>query len=270
MPNLGWRLSQLIQFYTTADTIGNIHSPQIYSLLSHILDRSRVYYDFAKIENFRKASLENKERVYDVDYGAGSSVISKNNKSVEAVTRSSVSSARQCQILYRLVTYLKPRLTLELGSSVGISTCYLAKAYNKGKVISLEGNPSLSKLAGEKLTKLNIQNAQLVTGRFADTLPVILDQVRWVDLVFMDGHHEYEPTIQYYQWIKPMVAPSTVLVLDDIYWSKGMLQAWKEIIAYPEVTFSVDFFEFGMIFFNPSFRQSNHLRIVDRKFKPWK
>jgi len=38
-----------------------------------------------------------------------------------------------------------------------------------------------------------------------------------------------------------------VIVLDDIYWSRGMYRAWREIISWPEVRVSIDLYEVGIL-----------------------
>ena len=42
---------------------------------------------------------------------------------------------------------------------------------------------------------------------------------------------------------------NSIFVFDDIYWSDGMQQAWKEICKHPEVTLSLDLFFISVSFF---------------------
>jgi hypothetical protein len=41
----------------------------------------------------------------------------------------------------------------------------------------------------------------------------------------------------------------SILIFDDIHWSREMEQAWGEIKADPAVTLSIDLFFIGLIFF---------------------
>ena len=75
-----------------------------------------------------------------------------------------------------------------------------------------------------------------------------LQEVKF-DFVYLDGNHRYEPTLRYIRWILGRAGEEAVIVVDDIYWSKGMQQAWKEIIRWPEVRVSIDLFHMGILLF---------------------
>jgi hypothetical protein len=40
----------------------------------------------------------------------------------------------------------------------------------------------------------------------------------------------------------------TVLVLDDIHWSRGMEEAWEQVKAHPRVTVTIDLYNMGLVF----------------------
>jgi hypothetical protein len=39
-----------------------------------------------------------------------------------------------------------------------------------------------------------------------------------------------------------------VLILDDIYWSPSMTEAWNACVADPRFTLSLDFYDFGVLY----------------------
>jgi hypothetical protein len=41
-------------------------------------------------------------------------------------------------------------------------------------------------------------------------------------------------------------------VLDDIFWSKDMYEAWKKLENHPRVTLSLELNDLGLLFFDPS------------------
>jgi len=269
MYNYRWRLSQLFKFYLQADTLSKVHSPFAYQLLSYILDEEREYYDFRYIEEIRMLALKNNQEINFIDYGAGSSVSKNKKKKISKIAKVSTSSPKQCREIYRLVQFFKPAQSIELGTSLGISTVYIAKGHGSGQVISLEGDPALSKIAMLHLKSLQIKNVNILTGPFEETLPDFLQKVSTIDFVFMDGHHTYEATTHYYKMMKEKFHENTVLVIDDIYWSTGMLKAWQEIILEPVVTLSINLFHYGLVFFKKSIREQTHLKIVEQVYKPW-
>ena len=70
-----------------------------------------------------------------------------------------------------------------------------------------------------------------------------------LDFVFVDGNHQRDATLKYFEWCLPKVHKDTVLIFDDIYWSEGMKAAWNEIKAHPSVTVTINMFWIGLVFF---------------------
>jgi hypothetical protein len=70
-------------------------------------------------------------------------------------------------------------------------------------------------------------------------------------LAFVDGNHRFQPTVRYMRWIVERAGRvpgrEAVVVMDDIYWSREMGQAWKEVISWPEVRVSIDLFHMGIL-----------------------
>ncbi|MDB5032489.1 class I SAM-dependent methyltransferase, partial [Mucilaginibacter sp.] len=81
------------------------------------------------------------------------------------------------------------------------------------------------------------------------TLPNVIEDLDKLDFIFVDGNHQKEATLKYFEWCLPKVHENTLLIFDDIYWSEGMKEAWAEIKAHPQVTATVDLFWIGLVFF---------------------
>jgi predicted O-methyltransferase YrrM len=128
-------------------------------------------------------------------------------------------------------------------------------------LISLEGNPALAEIARKQVQQLGLHHTEIINGDFDSTLSTALGKLGSVDLAFIDGNHQKEPTLRYYEQILPYTHNDTVLIFDDIYWSPEMQEAWQEIIARPEVTLSLDFYRMGMVFFRKEIRQPQHIRL---------
>jgi hypothetical protein len=48
-------------------------------------------------------------------------------------------------------------------------------------------------------------------------------------MVFIDGHHQEEPTLRYHEGARRIIHPRGIIVHDDIAWSAGMVRAWAKI-----------------------------------------
>jgi predicted O-methyltransferase YrrM len=64
-----------------------------------------------------------------------------------------------------------------------------------------------------------------VEGRFIDTLDSALEDP--VDFAFIDGHHDFRATLDYFDRIWRASPEGALFVFDDIRWSLGMEEAWR-------------------------------------------
>lgn len=154
------------------------------------------------------------------------------------------------RLLYGLIRALRPRTVLELGTNVGISSAYQAAALrvngDGGRLVTMEGSPYRLRLARELHGGLGLDNVQYVHGPFAETLGGTLEGLGTVDLAFIDGHHQYQPTLDYCDAVWAHAAPRTLFVFDDIRWSQGMRDAWARLRVDPRFGLSVDLGSMGL------------------------
>jgi predicted O-methyltransferase YrrM len=133
---------------------------------------------------------------------------------------------------------------LELGTNLGVGTQALA-LHTASQVTSVEGCPQLFEFSKKQFASFN--NIRLVHSSFKEALDDLSRQ-SW-DLIFIDGHHEKKATLSYFEQLLPATHNDTLIILDDINWSRGMLEAWAEIKAHPKVRVSIDTFFWGLVFF---------------------
>lgn len=193
-----------------------------------------------------------------VDFGTGEN----RTRAIADIAVTSVTDQKKAQILFRLAWFLKAETILELGTSLGFTTAYLASANTRSQVTTMEGCPNLSSYASSLHDNLRISNVKLHTGDIGHILPMVLDKLSVIDLVFLDANHRYQPTLDYYEALLPYTSENSVMIFDDIYWSPDMKKAWDNIRKREEVTISVDLFHFGIIFFRKNApKQHFNLRI---------
>lgn len=153
-------------------------------------------------------------------------------------------------MLYFLTRELAPRTTIELGTNVGISSSYIAAGLasigNSGRLITLDASPYRQRVACNLHSRVGLQNTEYVNGLFTDTLSKVLSDRAPVDLAFIDGHHQYQPTLDYFEEILPASSESAVFVFDDIRWSGGMKKAWTEIREDDRFELVVDLWSVGI------------------------
>ena len=160
-----------------------------------------------------------------------------------------------------MIDYYGPKQIIELGTSLGITTAYLASANPAAKVTTFEGSGTIAQIAKQNHGSLGLANITLREGNFDEELPRWLAQNKKVDFAFIDGNHAYKPTMAYFEALLDVVEDHSILVFDDIHWSKEMEAAWAQISAHPRVTLSIDLFFIGVVFFRKEFAQKQQVSI---------
>lgn len=259
----------LLSFYFRAKSQAQLKQPFLKTFANEVVDDDRYYYAFNALQSF-KASLLQKEEVIEVlDLGAGSRKNNSNRRKIKEIAKTSVSPDWQCQQLYYMIRHFSPNTILEMGTSLGISSLYMQAAAPKAQLLTLEGSPAIAQRAIQHFQSFQANNIQLLEGEFGQTLPKAVQQLGQLDFAFLDGNHQKAPTLAYFEACLPYVHEDSVLVFDDIYWSKEMKAAWEELKARPEVSFSIDLFWAGLLFFKPLELGKKDWKLISKRYRPW-
>jgi predicted O-methyltransferase YrrM len=168
---------------------------------------------------------------------------------VAELTRIGSVSPRWALVLFMLVRRLEPASCLELGTCVGISAAYQGAALElngSGRLVTLEAGSARAALAERNLADLGVRRATVRVGLFQDTLESTMGELAPIEYAFVDGHHERDATIQYFEQLLLHAAENAVLVFDDINWSPGMRDAWAAIRNDRRVRLWTDVTRFGI------------------------
>jgi predicted O-methyltransferase YrrM len=241
-----------LRYWLRSGNAHGLHSPFVFGLYTTVIRHNGEFGAYARIEARRRELLKSSKIITVKDFGAGSQVAGAGGteRRVRAIARHAAKPPRLAQLLFRLVNHLQPATVLELGTSLGLTTAYLAAVDSRHQVITFEGCPNTAAVAHETFQKLGLKNVRLVEGNLDQTLPATLAGLQKpVDFAFFDGNHRYEPTLRYFEQCLAKAHENSVFVLDDIHWSAEMEQAWEAIKAHPAVTVTVDLFYVGLVFF---------------------
>ncbi len=234
----------------------SLHSPFLFEFYTKVLSvDDEVLKD---VEALRKELLNNKEMVEIKDFGAGSRVYKGNKRTIASIAKYASTPKRFSQFILRLIQYYQLTNIVELGTSLGLNTLYLSEN-SKCKVLTFEGDPTIARLAEAHFKKHRRSNIKTVVGNIDQTLEPALKQLDQVDLAYLDANHKYKPTLEYYDLITTKTHDQSIVIVDDIHWSKEMSSAWEQLKTKPEVTLSVDVFEAGILFFNPKLEKEEYV-----------
>lgn len=238
-----------------------IHSPFLYAFIREVLIDRQSHASWKAIEAMR-SELKRDTRILKIrDRGAGSAFTRSETRTVASVARSAAKAKKYGRLLSRMIQVFQPTTVLELGTSLGISTAYMASAASTKKVYTIEGSQAIADVATENFHRLGLTNVTLLPGDFDEVLPLLLSQIPSPDFVFIDGNHRREPTLSYFRQLMDHRSDHAIYVFDDIHWSREMEEAWDYIQKHENVLLSVDLFFFGIVFFDPSFRVKQHFQI---------
>lgn len=236
-------------YIINAGNAHSIHSPFVFQLYTEVIKSFKFYYVFYDIENIRRKLYTSQESIEVEDFGAGSKIHPSSRRKISLIARHSIAPSKQGQLLFKLVNYFQPDTIFELGTSLGISTLYLASANSQATVYTFEGCPQTTQVARQNFQQTGISNIQVNVGKLEDTLPPQLQKIKQLDFVFFDANHRYAPTMHYFEVCLEKAHENSVFVFDDIHWSPEMEKAWKEIQNHPQVTITIDLFQLGLVFF---------------------
>ena len=146
-----------IRYFVTAKNKHDIHSPFVFKLLTEVIQNKKTDVNCKIIESLRKNLCQNKKVINITDLGAGSNINISQKRMIKDIAKNSAKSYKYGQLLYRLTQHFKPKSILELGTSLGISTSYLAIGNPKSTLTTMEGCPETAKIARKVLENFNAE-----------------------------------------------------------------------------------------------------------------
>ena len=237
------------------------------------------YYAWGEIEKVRAKMLADEREVAFVDYGAGrphptspTKGRGRDYRRICDIAKGSLAKKKYAQMLARLVNWVGgPLLTspsrggigdwqlamgngliiVELGTSLGVTTAYMAAMDKRNKVITYEGCPAVAEIAKENWEALGLKNIDCRVGEI--TARILDRDLERVDVAFIDANHTYAGTRAYFNVLAEKVHRKSVMIVDDIHYNKEMEQAWREICADERVTSTMDLYQMGLVFFDKDY-----------------
>ena len=245
----------------TANSKGHgVHSPFFFDFIQHVLPDTGPLPEFEKPERYRRELLGDDTIFSRIDLGSGSRKPMQ-SVAIRSIAQRALQPPRRARLLYRILKHYSPGVVLELGTCFGVTTEYLAMAQPTQPVYTLEGDPFIAQKARARFQQDGFTHIESIIGNFDEVLSDVLRKIGSIGFVWLDGNHRKEPTLRYLDQLLPYLSEESILVFDDIYWSKGMQEAWRSIQQHPRVGATIDLFWFGIVLLRREFREPVHLRL---------
>ena len=113
-------------------------------------------------------------------------------------------------------------MIVELGTGMGISTLYLSSGSPGTPLHSIERDRERAALAAQLIVRCSPGPVSIHWGEMDEKLEELLPLIPLRFVAFVDGNHRYEPTVAYLRNLLDRAGDESVIIMDDIYWSRGM------------------------------------------------
>lgn len=231
-----------VQFWFRSKNRHGVHSPFVFDFVENVLN---ARYKDNEVEQERRKLLKDHSIIKFTDLGYGKDRSIK----ISRIAAKSLKKPKEAQLLAKIVRFYGIENVIELGTSLGITTAYMARSKEDVSIQTIEGSKEVLERAKKLWDNIGINSISTFHSSFDDLLPQLT--LNENTLVYIDGNHTYEATLRYFNFFMSTYRDSIILVFDDIHWSKGMEKAWEEISLDKRVCLSIDLFELGVVFLGP-------------------
>ena len=255
-----YQLQKYIQFLWDSTTKHGVHSPFVFDLITNCFNKKTPSIVIKIWTNYWIALSKNNTEITVTDYGAGSRVFKGDKRKVSDILTNVSISKKEAALLTRIVSFFQFENILEIGTSLGLGTLALALGNKKAQITTLEGCPETIAIPRESLQKHVKNKIDFIEGEFSSTLLEVLKNQKF-DLIYFDGNHQKEATIEYFEQCLQSIHNNTLFVFDDIYWSPEMTAAWEYIKKHQKVTLTIDTYHLGFVSFRKEQFQKEHFKV---------
>lgn len=244
-----FQIKSYFKFLGKSSNQHGVHSPFVFDLVTKCFYDKTKFPQYSILKNYRNSLLQNHDTIEVTDFGAGSKVFQSNTREIAKIAKTAGITNRNAKLLLRVVNYFQPETILEIGTSVGLATSALSLGNPKATITTLEGCPETSKVAKSEFDKFGLANINPIVTEFNNYLGSESRKSEIVNLIYFDGNHQKDATLNYFEMLLPAITNDSVWIFDDIHWSEEMEQAWEIIKENPKVTVTIDTFQWGFVFF---------------------
>ena len=244
-----FQIKAYLNFLWNSKNQHGVHSPFVFELVTKCFYDKESKPEYSILKQYRNSLLENKYTIEVTDFGTGSKVFKSNKRVISKIAKTAGISSKRSKLLFRITSYFQPSTILEIGTSLGLATSALSLGNKNAEITTLEGCPETAKIAQNQFSDFGLNNINSEVTEFNNYLQNHNPSTKNYKLIYFDGNHSKKATLNYFQLLLPTITNETVWIFDDIHWSADMEEAWKIIKDHPNVSVTIDTFQWGIVFF---------------------
>ena len=208
-----------------------VHSPFVYNFITKIIEEKATFYAFDEIEKHRKEILSQKN-------------------SLSILTAKETQSPKYGALLFRIVNFFKCQTVLQIGSSTGIMSLYLAMASKHCNCFALEERQNLLNTIRDFALAHNLNKLHCIEGSLKEALIRLQSVSTKADLIFINQLPESMIAEELLSLCRPLRHKETILIVNEIKRNKSMKKLWMAMRNHPQTRVSIDLFALGILFFD--------------------
>ena len=243
------QIKSYFKFLLNSTNQHGVHSPFVFDLVTKCFYDKKPKPEYSILKNYRISLLRNHHCIEVTDFGAGSKVFKSNTREISKIAKTAGITVKRAELLFKVTNYFMPENILEIGTSLGLATSALSLGNLSAKITTLEGCPQTAFIAKQQFEKFGLKNVDAVVTEFRLFLKSCRLSATSYELIYFDGNHQKDATLNYFDLLLPTVTNDSVWIFDDIHWSLEMEEAWEIIKNNPKVTVTIDTFQWGFVFF---------------------
>jgi len=226
-----------------------VHSPFAFNFITNVIEEKLPYYIFENIENQREELLSCKDTVEFLSLKGN-----LKKKTIAEITSQEAHSDKYGALLFRLVNFLQCKSVLQIGASTGVMTFYLATPRKDTKCTVLEDRTALVPVIQKHCNSLNLNNVDVKTGEYTDSLEKLLETQDYFDLVFLNTVRNPELTKK----ILEKQIRTRFLIVDGIRRNKKTKALWQMVMDNPHAKITIDLYYLGIALFEEKFYKKHY------------
>lgn len=251
------RIGLFVKWIFASKTVHSAHSPFLYNFIKDVISNKKKPTHLDDVLNYRKEVLSDKSLIEVEDLGSGGQKQKIYKTNISKHAQNSLKSKAELRFFYNIINYLGVEKIIEFGSSFGVSTMAMSRADSVAKIYTIEGSENIYLYAQNAFKKMNAENIVAINANIDDVVKQKDYFSEKVDMVVIDANHTYDAVVKYTEFVKGLMSENSILILDDIHWSKDMNKAWRKIIEDECFTLSIEMWQMGILFTSTSFSKQN-------------
>lgn len=225
MRNICFRFYHSLQYYLTKKNPINLHSPFLYQLY---LKTFRIHYRIPQqLISYQNKLSQCNDSIEFQSIGANKKFIkTKVNKWEKRIS----TKLQKRSYIIGLAEYFNAKNILELGGGFGKTSAMLSLSLPYTEIYTIEGVTLLNNYITNLKNELNLINLHNFNLDFNTAIDKFIKENKKFELIIVDGSHHYEATINIINQLPAILSEPSIVILDDINYSRNMYLSWKEII----------------------------------------